>query len=267
MQEKLLYNLIEDLAGEGNGRIVEILFNKKDVNEFLIAKKMELTINQVRNILYKLSNHGLVSFIRKKDKKKGWYIYYWTLNTEKSLALIEQFLKKKISNFNEQLNNRQTKRYYTCPYCQIEVTEDIALEHGFSCEECAEIYELSINTPHIRDIKTKTTRTTRELDQIKAELEVVREKLRKKKERAIKKADKEAEAKKQELKEERAEIRRLKKIAEEKLNPKKISAKKKVTPKKTPVKKKIVKKTPIKKNVVKKTSSNKKVATKISVKK
>ena len=52
MQVKLLHDLVEELAGVDTGRIVEILFGKKDVNEFLIAKKMELTINQVRNILY-----------------------------------------------------------------------------------------------------------------------------------------------------------------------------------------------------------------------
>jgi len=70
MQVKLLHDLVEEMAGEDTGRIVDILFGKKDVNEFLIAKKMELTINQVRNILYKLSADGLVSFIRKKDGKK-----------------------------------------------------------------------------------------------------------------------------------------------------------------------------------------------------
>jgi len=35
------------MAGENTGRIVDILFKKKDVNEFSIAKKMDLTINQV----------------------------------------------------------------------------------------------------------------------------------------------------------------------------------------------------------------------------
>ena len=65
MQLKLLKTLAEELVGPDYEKIVDILFNKKDVNEFLIAKKMDLTINQVRNILYKLSADGLVSHIRK----------------------------------------------------------------------------------------------------------------------------------------------------------------------------------------------------------
>ncbi len=196
MQEKLLFNLIEEIAGENNGRIVDTLFNKKDVNEFLIAKKMELTINQVRNILYKLSNLGLVSFIRKKDKKKGWYIYYWTLSNEKSLALIENHLRKKISDLEEQLKFRETKRYYTCPYCHIEVEEDIALENGFSCEECAEIYQLSDNSPFVRDIKSKITRINNEITEINVELTSLRQKQKKKIEKQNKKiADDKAEEK------------------------------------------------------------------------
>ena len=125
MQVKLLHDLVEELAGENTGRIVEILFGKKDVNEFSIAKKMELTINQVRNILYKLSADGLVSFIRKKDKRKGWYIYYWTLKTEKCLAKLEQSLANKITKLEEKLKDRETKRFYTCPSCNGELTKPI----------------------------------------------------------------------------------------------------------------------------------------------
>ena len=126
MQVRLLHDLVEEMAGEGTGRIVEILFKKKDVNEFLIAKKMELTINQVRNILYKLSADNLVSFIRKKDKRKGWYIYYWTLNTEKCLAKLEGSLIRKIEDLGKMLEARETKRFYICESCAIEVGEEKA---------------------------------------------------------------------------------------------------------------------------------------------
>ena len=259
MQDKLLYNLVEDIAGEGNGRIVEMLFNKKDVNEFLIAKKMDLTINQVRNILYKLSNFGLVSFIRKKDQKKGWYIYYWTLNNEKSLALIQNYMRKKIDALEEQLNNRETKRYYTCPYCHIEVSEDVALENGFSCDECAEIYKLTDNTPFVRDIKSKITRLNNEITEIEKELDDVREKERKK----IDRQNKKIASKKEEEK-------NIKKLATAKKRKETMDAKRKVlaenetdivkkktSTKKVPVKKVSVKKTPEKKTSTKKKSEKK----------
>ena len=244
MQVKLLHDLVEELAGVDTGRIVEILFGKKDVNEFLIARKMDLTINQVRNILYKLSADGLVSFIRKKDKRKGWYIYYWTLKTEKCLEKLESSLISKIDGLNHVLGSRETKRFYVCKPCDIEVGEEKALEHGFSCEECAEVYELSDNIPAIRETKSKITRRERELKLILSELKIIREKDRKKRVRADKKTDKVEAERKVLMKAVRAVARKKVAVAKAKLEGKKKVVKK-------VVKKKIVKVTK-KKNVVKK---------------
>jgi transcription factor E len=200
------------MAAPGAGQIVDILFEKEDVNEFLIAKKMNLTINQVRNILYKLSAEGLVSFTRKKDKKKGWYIYFWTLNTEKCLMKIEMELEKKMSELKQLLNDRETKRYYMCKGCNIEVGEEKALESDFSCDECAEVYTLVDNTNATRDVKGKITKKENELKDIRNELVIIREKQDKAKEKkrvaSDKKAKKEKDAKRKKNTKNRAEIKK-----------------------------------------------------------
>jgi transcription factor E len=180
MQSKLLKSVVGELAGVASEEIIDILFNKRDVNEFLIAKKMKLTINQVRNILYKLSAEGLVSFTRKKDKRKGWYIYFWTLNTEKCLIRLEQELMKRITELETLLYNRQTKRFYVCKSCNIEVGEELALEHDFACQECADVYELADNERPIREITAKIKAKQRDLEVIRTELVEVRAKLEKK---------------------------------------------------------------------------------------
>ena len=257
MQVKLLHDLVEELAGVDTGRIVEILFGKKDVNEFLIARKMELTINQVRNILYKLSADGLVSFIRKKDKRKGWYIYYWTLKTEKCLEKLENSLIRKIEDLKKVLKNREEKRFYVCKSCVIEVGEEKALEHGFSCEECAEVYELSDNSGPIRESKTNITRIEKNLKLIRDELVRIRGKERRKRARNEKKETKIKKDKKAIMMAARAIAR------------KKVASKKKVVKKKIKkiVKKKIkVKKKSIKKKIKKVGKKGKKVGTKVKKK-
>ena len=277
MQVKLLHNLVEELAGVDTGRIVDILFGKKDVNEFLIAKRMELTINQVRNILYKLSADGLVSFIRKKDKRKGWYIYYWTLKTEKCLEKLEGSLLRKIDELRGILGNRETKRFYVCKPCMIEVGEEKALEHGFSCEECAEVYELADNSSPIREAKARISRTERNLKLICGELELIREKERKRRRRVDKKAAKAEVERKVLMKAVRAAAR--KRIAKSDSRGvgvrgvgvlgtgKKSKVKKKVKKVVKKAKKKVVKKVKakkkVKKKVVKKVKAKKKVVKKI----
>ncbi len=250
-QVKLLENLVEEMAGVGAGRIVEILYNKKDVNEFLIAKKMELTINQVRNILYKLSAEGLVSFIRKKDKRKGWYIYYWTLDTEKCLIKLEQSLLKKIAMLESQLQNRHAKRYYNCESCEIEVSEETALDHNFSCEECAEVYQLAESEKIIKDLKRKISRLQNHLESIQEEIKDIQEKkatIRKRKATIRKKEEKrEKEKKKAKQKKARKEKAEAKKAEKEKAEAKKSKKKSSKKSKKKTTKKKSSKKSKKKK--------------------
>jgi transcription factor E len=229
MQVKLLHDFVEEMVGNGTGKIVEILFGKKDVNEFLIAKKMNMTINQVRNILYKLSAEGLVSFVRKKDKRKGWYIYFWTLNTEKCLVKLEQNLIKKIEEYKAILSNRESKRFYVCKSCGIEVNEAKALENGFVCDECAEVYELSENKEVIRDTKTKITKVEKELKLIQEELEKYRKKESDKKKRQEKKSpkkEKKKSVKKKIKKSEKPTKKKTKKITKKNLKTKKKITKK-----------------------------------------
>jgi len=101
MLDKLLSEIVTIIVGKGAEPVAELLHSNKHVNEFTIAKKLEITINQTRNILYKISNFGLVSSERKKDKKKGWYTYYWKFEIMKCL----EFLKGRALESRERFEN------------------------------------------------------------------------------------------------------------------------------------------------------------------
>jgi transcription initiation factor TFIIE subunit alpha len=153
MQAELLSEIIEDVAGKKAVELLEVIVGKEDVNEFLIAKKLNLTINQVRNILYKLSDYNLVSFIRKKDKKKGWYTYFWTLNERKTLELLDKKLEKDISKLKGELDSREKNSYYICKVCKREVSESEALDDDFICPECGEVYNLQESKKVFKNLK------------------------------------------------------------------------------------------------------------------
>jgi len=170
MQINLLKKVVENTAGPTAVKIVDLLFAKKDVNEFLIAKKLELTINQTRNLLYRLSHMGIISSIRKKDKRKGWYIYFWTFNVLKSLEVLESGLESEISKLKQQLSDKQKIRYYKCKICGREAEEQDALLTNFMCSECGEVYELSDNVPIITEISKNIERLEKELEHVKKEI-------------------------------------------------------------------------------------------------
>lgn len=191
MQIKFLKSIVEDLVGKQSVPIIDLLVDKKDVNEFQIAKKLNLTINQTRNILYKLSDYGLVSFIRKKDKKKGWYIYFWTLNIYQSLDLLENNLKKELEQTENESKSRKENRFYICQTCSIEVSEENALLNDFTCPECEEIYELADNQEFIQQLSKKINKLKKEIELVTTEKGKEGEKLDKKKQRKIKRVEKE----------------------------------------------------------------------------
>ncbi len=193
---KFLKAMVEDLINKQAVPIVDLLSGKKHVNEFFIAKKLGLTINQTRNILYKLSDFGLVSFIRKKDSRKGWYIYFWTLNTYKSLDLLEKNLRDKIVKLESQLKDRKVKRYYYCKNCSLEVSEEEALLNDFVCPECEEVYELMDNTDIVAQIEKDIHRVKKDLELVSSERMKEEGKMEKKRIKKIEKNKAEKKAKK-----------------------------------------------------------------------
>lgn len=190
MLKKFLKEVITLVVGKQAEDIVELLISEKYVNEFLIAKKMDLTINQTRNILYKISDYGLVSSTRKKDKKKGWYTYSWKIEVLKSLLFLRKNILKKKIQIDNQINSRETKQFYICERCNIEVNEENAMAHNFTCNECGDIFILKNNEKFLRDLRRNLSKLNRELELIDEEIEKQKIKADKKKMNELNKQEK-----------------------------------------------------------------------------
>ncbi|MFH1787312.1 MAG: hypothetical protein ABH811_00775 [archaeon] len=236
MLKKLLKESVIIVVGKQSGEIFEFLDTKKYLSEFLIAKKMDITVNQVRNILYRLADNGLVLFTRKKDKKKGWYTYSWKIEILKSLEFLKDVFRKEIERIKYQVKSRQNKNFYLCERCKIEFNEENALFHNFTCDECGDIFVLKDNSSLLKECN-------RDLDKLNNKLKLVEEEIQKemkllnaKKIRIIKKEEKEKKMKRE------AKRKMTKKKSPKKPIKKKI--KKKVSKKVT---KKKIKKIPLKK--------------------
>jgi len=266
MLDKFLKEVVILVVGKYAEPIVDLLKSKKHVNEFILAKKLDITINQTRNILYKLSDSNLVSSIRKKDKKKGWFTYFWKIEVLKALEFLKKVRTKQLTYMNNQIKNRKTKQFYICKRCNIEFNEETALLHDFTCNECGEIFTVRDNTKILRELTKNSSKISEELKLIEEEIEKENVKLEKEKERLAKK-DKKAKKKKV-VKKIKTPVKKVKKRKIKKLlkTLKKAVKRKKKKPIKK-VKKKVVKKKPIKKTkkIIKKVK--KKVVKKKVVKK
>jgi len=250
MLKNFLKEVISIVVGKPAEEIVDLLDTDKYVNEFIIAKKLDLTINQARNILYKISDHGLVSSIRKKDKKKGWYTYFWKIEVLKSLEFLREIVLKNLNQLKNQIKSRETKRFYVCERCNVEYNEENAMLHDFTCNECGEVFSVKDSEKVLKEFKRNNEKFENKLKLINNEINIEKEKLEKIKMKEIKKIEKEKT-------EQREETRRLQKKVRDKA---KEEASSKKPNKKTKIKiskekkgrKKFMKKKTIKKLIKKK---------------
>ena len=241
MLNNLLRDAVDIILGKSSSEIVDILKKESYVSEFVVAKKLDLTVNQARNLLYKLLNKGVVVFDRKRDKKKGWYIYSWKLDVIKSLIFLRNDLLKRLNQLESQRESRLNKRFYKCSRCNIEMSEENALQNNFHCIECGGLLELKNNAKLLKEMEKR-------MISIKNKIEIVNDEIRKQKEKLTKN---------------KVEVK-------EKKQPKKRLTKKTVSSKKLIVKKKRIKNSPkkVKKsNPLKKKLKNKKVSNKKDKKK
>ena len=94
---QILENFVNEVAGKDAVKLVSLMKEQENISEFTLAEDLKLSINQVRNLLYKLNEHNLVYSSRKKDREKGWYIYYWTFNFKHARDILIARKKSRIA--------------------------------------------------------------------------------------------------------------------------------------------------------------------------
>ncbi|MCS7134758.1 MAG: hypothetical protein NZ889_02790 [Candidatus Pacearchaeota archaeon] len=180
---ELIKETIRKIAGKNSEAFVSFLYEKKNINEFKIAEKLKISVNQVRNFFYKLLEYNIISFTRKKDRRKGWYTYYWTLETDKTLEVLKKMKEQEIKALKQLAKSREIKTYYVCPNKCMEVTTETALLHEFFCPECGTLMMVSDEEKKIKEIETKIKILEKDIETINCFLEKLHQKKEEKKKR------------------------------------------------------------------------------------
>jgi len=152
-----IYETVREVVGEDSIKVVEFLKDKKNISDFKIAEKVKSDIHEIRNILYRLYNHNLVSYYRKKDRKKGWYISYWTFNKKRIEDLMKQVHISKVEKFTRRLEEEEANagNIYLCPNACVRVNFEKAADFEFKCPECGIILNHQDNEKTVNFLKNK----------------------------------------------------------------------------------------------------------------
>ena len=114
-------------------------------------------------MLYRLYHANLVSFIRRKDKKKGWYIYYWTFKIKQIKHLAVTIKKEKLERLNDRLNREKESTFFVCPNTCMRLDFEKAVGFEFKCPECASIMQQESNEEKIAQLESEIKTIQKEL--------------------------------------------------------------------------------------------------------
>lgn len=153
--KKMTEEVVAELVGDHAMPIIDFLKGKTKISEFIIAEELELEINETRNILYKLLEHNIVSFLRKKDRIKGWYICYWDFNEHMIPQLQKKMNKQKLEKMEDRLTNEQTYTFFMCQNACSRMDFDKSMEFNFKCPECGNLMHQQDNQRTVEFLKDR----------------------------------------------------------------------------------------------------------------
>jgi transcription initiation factor TFIIE subunit alpha len=127
------------IGGEEYLKVARALLNSEDATDEEIAGATGLRINVIRKVLYDMFGKALITGIRVKDEKKGWFVYRWRAKRDQVDNFIDNQKKKILDRLQKRLEYEESSEFYHCGNNDCShVKFDLAVEQFFKCSTCKE---------------------------------------------------------------------------------------------------------------------------------
>jgi len=115
-------------------------------------------------VLYDLFGKALITGIRVKDEKKGWFVYRWRARKDEVDNFIENQKKKIVERLQQRMDYENSAEFYHCGTedCQ-KLTFEKALDLSFKCPTCGKLVNITKNEKLKKSLQAK-------IDQLREDL-------------------------------------------------------------------------------------------------
>jgi len=144
------------LGGEEYVRVARALLNNENATDEEIASATGLKINAVRKTLYDLFGKSLISGVRVRDMKMGWFVYRWKAQRDQVDGFIKNQKRKALERLKSRLEYEESHEFYHCgtPNCRKYIF-DQAIEVFFKCQVCGKPLNLINNSQLVQAFRWK----------------------------------------------------------------------------------------------------------------
>ncbi len=165
IEDEVTKEFILDIAEEEGLKIVKKLMKKGEATDEDIAEEMELDLNNVRKILYKLYDNGLADYSRSRDEQSGWITYNWKLTLENVDNVLEERKRNMLEELKERLEFEKNNVFYACPDQHTRLTFEEATDIDFECHECGKQMIHYENDREIEELEERIEEIQKTLNQ------------------------------------------------------------------------------------------------------
>ena len=152
------------IGGDEYIKVSRALLNNDDLTEEEIASATGLKINAVRKTLYDLFGRSLISGVRVRDLKKGWYVYRWRAQRDQVTGYIENLRRKTLDRLKLRLQHEEPNQFYFCDSTDCKkATFEEALDFLFRCPQCGGALKIWDNTKLKEAVRWKVSQLEKEL--------------------------------------------------------------------------------------------------------
>ncbi|MEM2955695.1 MAG: transcription factor [Nitrososphaerales archaeon] len=155
------------IGGEDYVRVARALLNNENATDEEIASATGLKINAVRKALYDLFGRSLITGIRVRDLKKGWFVYRWKAQRDQTDSFIETQKKKALRKLKDRLVYENTYEFYHCGMLTcLKRTFEESIDLFFKCPNCGKILNPIDNCEIKKALEWKIREIAEEMENI-----------------------------------------------------------------------------------------------------
>ncbi len=137
IEKNTIIELARLVGGDDAARVMKLLLRKPGIVDEELASRLKMDIRDVRKILHKLNEMGILHYELSRDKETEHRIFKWYVQEEQITGFILTNMKKILDRLKEKLESEKNNQYYWCGTLgHPRLLFDEAMDRLFRCPVC-----------------------------------------------------------------------------------------------------------------------------------